>query len=187
MPSEPYSRLRSAISSRVSDHRAWVWLTRTPLAERFTKYSIGAFGAFVISNVTFAIFYVSGAGTTTCSVAGFLGGAIPNWAFTRRWAWKRSGRPPLRTWLGYIGVSITVLVTTSAATGWADDQVRSVPQHYGLRAIIVTAVFVFVQVFWFLAKFVIFDYWVFSERSRVRAAFRSLRQVPRTARANRIP
>jgi putative flippase GtrA len=165
----------------------WEKLTRTPLTERFTKYSIGAFGAFVISNVTFAVFYILNASTTVCSVAGFLGGAIPNWTFTRRWAWKRSGRPPVRTWLGYIIVSITVLVTTSAATGWADKQVHSVPQHYGLRAIIVTAVFIFVQVFWFLTKFVIFDYWVFSERSRVRAAFRSLRQVPRTARANRIP
>jgi putative flippase GtrA len=178
---------RSKIAERAHKHPLWLKLTRTPLSERFTKYSIGAMGAFVISNVTFAVFYVGGAGTTTCSVAGFLGGAIPNWAFTRRWAWKREGRPPMRTWLGYIIVSITVLVTTSVATGVADHAVRTVPQHYGLRAIIVTAVFVFVQVFWFLAKFVIFDYWVFSERSRVRAAFRSLRQVPRTARANRIP
>jgi len=187
VPFERYSRARSAVADRVTAHRAWKWLTRTPLAERFTKYSVGAALAFVISNVTFAVFYVMNASTTTCSIAGFLGGAIPNWAFTRRWAWKRTGRPPLRTWLGYIIVSITVLVTTSVATGWTDHQVRSVPQHYGLRAIIVTAAFVFVQMFWFLAKFVIFDYWVFSERSRVRAAFRSLRQVPRTARANRIP
>jgi hypothetical protein len=36
-------------------------------------------------------------------------------------------------------------------------------------------------------KFAIYEYRIFSERSRVRAAFRSLRQVPRTARANRIP
>jgi putative flippase GtrA len=165
----------------------WARLTRTPLSERFTKYALGALVAFVISNVTFAVFYVMNESTTTCSIAGFLGGAIPNWLLTRRWAWKRSGRPPMRTWVGYIVVSITVLISTSAATGWTDQQVRSVPAHYGLRAIIVTAVFVFVQVILFLAKFVIFDYWVFSERSRVRAAFRSLRQVPRTARANRIP
>jgi hypothetical protein len=179
--------LRNALAAEVHKHPLWARVTRTPLSARFTKYALGAVIAFTVSNVSFAVAYVMNASTTACSVVGFLGGAIPNWALTRRWAWKRSGRPPARSWIGYILVSITVLITTSAATGWTNSHVQSIPSHHGFRVMIVTAAFIAVQIFWFLAKFVIYDYWVFSERSRVRAAFRSLRQVPRTARANRIP
>jgi len=135
----------------------------------------------------FAIFYVLNAGTTVDSVAGFIAGAIPNWVLNRRWAWQQTGRPPARQVIGYIGVSLVVLVTTSAVTGWTNSQVQSIPSHQGLRVIIVTASYVAVTVLLFFAKFAIYEYWVFSERSRVRAAFRSLRQVPRTARANRAP
>lgn len=135
----------------------------------------------------FAVFYVMGASTTVDSVAGFVAGAIPNWILNRRWAWRQQGRPPARQIIGYIGVSIVVLVTTSAATGWTNSHVQSIPPHHGLRLLIVTASYVAVTVVLFVAKFGIYEYWVFSDRSRVRAALRSLRQVPRTARANRIP
>jgi putative flippase GtrA len=133
------------------------------------------------------LFYVLAAATTVCAVAGFIAGAVPNWILNRRWAWQRSGRPPARQVVGYIGVSLLVLVTTSAVTGWTNSQVQSIPPHHGLRLIIVTGSYVAVTIVLFVAKFGIYDYWVFSERSRVRAAFRSLRQVPRTARANRSP
>lgn len=179
--------LRSALATRVTTHRVWARLTRTALSTRFTKYALGSIVAFIASNVAFALFYVTSATTTACSVAGFIAGAIPNWILNRRWAWQRQGRPPARQVIGYIGVSIVVLVTTSAATGWTNSQVQSIPPHQGLRLLIVTASYVAVTIVLFAAKFGIYEYWVFSERSRVRAAFRSLRQLPRTARANRIP
>jgi putative flippase GtrA len=179
--------LPSVLRARAIRHPLWSRMTRTALSARFTKYALGSVVAFVLSNVAFAAFYVLNASTTACSVAGFIGGAIPNWILNRRWAWKRQGRPPARQVIGYIGVSIVVLVTTSAATGWTNAQVQSIPPHHGVRLLIVTASYVAVTVVLFFAKFAIYEYWVFSERSRVRAAFRSLRQVPRTARANRIP
>ena len=160
-------------------------MTRTALSTRFTKYALGSVVAFMASNVVFALFYVLSASTTACSVAGFVAGAIPNWILNRRWAWQQQGRPPARQVIGYIGVSVVVLVTTSAVTGWTNAQVQSLPQGHGLRLLIVTASYVAVTIVLFVAKFAIYDYWVFSDRSRVRAAFRSLRQVPRTARANR--
>ncbi len=143
--------------------------------------------AFISSNIAFAAFYVAGASTTACSIAGFVAGAVPNWILNRRWAWQMQGRPPARQIVGYIGISIVVLVTTSAVTGWTNAQVQSIPSGHGVRLMIVTASYVLVTVVLFFAKFAIYDYWVFSEQSRVRAAFRSLRQVPRTARANRTP
>jgi len=169
------------------NHPVSARLTRTALRTRFTGYALGSIVAFMASNAAFAIFYVLNAGTTVDSVAGFIAGAIPNWILNRRWAWQQQGRPPARQIVGYIGVSIVVLVTTSAATGWTNSHVQSIPSHHGLRLLIVTASYVAVTVVLFIAKFGIYEYWVFSERSRVRAAFRSLRQVPRTARANRMP
>jgi putative flippase GtrA len=185
--SDRYRGLRSSLADRAVAHPAWVRLTRTALSTRITKYALGSVVAFIASNVAFALFYVGGASTTLCSGAGFLAGAIPNWILNRRWAWQVQGRPPARQIIGYIGVSIGVLVTTSAATGWTNSHVQSIPAHHGLRLLIVTASYVLVTVVLFVVKFVIYEYWVFSERSRVRAALRSLRQVPRTARANRIP
>ena len=115
-----------------------------------------------------------------------LAGAIPNWILNRRWAWQRQGRPPARQIIGYIGVSIVVLVTTSAATGWTNAHVQSIPAHHGFRLLIVIGAYVAVTIVLFIAKFGIYEYWVFSEHSRVRAAFRFLRRSPRTARANRM-
>jgi len=178
---------RAAFAARIVNHPVSARLTKTALRARFTGYALGSVVAFIASNAVFAIFYVLNAGTTVDSVAGFIAGAIPNWVLNRRWAWQQTGRPPARQVIGYIGVSLVVLVTTSAVTGWTNSQVQSIPSHQGLRVIIVTASYVAVTVLLFFAKFAIYEYWVFSERSRVRAAFRSLRQVPRTARANRAP
>jgi putative flippase GtrA len=177
-----YQGLRSALGARVVKHPAWVRMTRTALSTRFTKYAVGSVIAFISSNVAFVLFYVSNASTTACSVAGFIAGAIPNWVLNRHWAWQRQGRPPARQIVGYIGVSIVVLVTTSAATGWTNAHVQSIPPHYGIRLLIVTASYVAVTVVLFAAKFGIYEYWVFSEHSRVRAAFRSLRPAPKAAR-----
>jgi putative flippase GtrA len=178
--------LRSALAARVAKHPAWARVTRTALSTRFTKYALGSVVAFISSNVVFALFYVSNSSTTECSIAGFVAGAVPNWILNRRWAWQRQGRPPARQIIGYIGVSAVVLVTTSAATGWTNSQVQSIPPHYGIRLLIVTAAYVAVTIVLFIAKFGIYEYWVFSEHSRVRAAFRFLRRSPRTARANRM-
>jgi putative flippase GtrA len=184
---ERYVALRSKATERAVKHPAWMWLTRTHLWAKFTKYALGSVIAFIASNAAFALFYVAGSTTTLCSVAGFIAGAIPNWILNRRWAWQQTGRAPARQIVGYIGISALVLVTTSLATGWTNSEVQSIPSHHGVRVLIVTGVYIGVTIFWFFAKFAIYDYWVFSERSRIRAAFRSLRQVPRTARANRIP
>lgn len=163
------------------------------LSARFTGYAAGSVVAFVTGNIAFVALYVSGASTTVCSVGGFIAAAIPNWVLNRRWAWRRNGSLSFgREILGYIAVSIVVLVSTSAATGWTNAHIRWIPQHYGLRAMVVTAAYVAVTVVLFFAKYAIYNYWIFSDVSRVRAGFRALalrsrNQVPRTARANRIP
>ncbi|MGH2873288.1 MAG: GtrA family protein [Solirubrobacteraceae bacterium] len=182
-----YRRARTALVDRVVAHPIARRLTRTALARRFTMYALGSVVAFVIGNVVFMAMYVLGASPTACSVGGFISAAIPNWILNRRWAWQREGRPPARQVVGYIGVSIVVLVSTSLATEWTNAAARSLPSHQGLRLAAVTGAYVAVTVVLFVVKFWIYDFWVFSERSRMRAALRSLRQVPSTARANRNP
>ena len=67
---------------------------------------------------------------------------------------------------------------------WARAHVAS---GTGLRVIITTAAYVFVQAVFFGVKFVIYDKWVFAGQSRLRAAVRSRHQVWSAARANRTP
>jgi putative flippase GtrA len=144
--------------------------------------------ALLTSVVVFAVLYVLGVGTTACSIAAFLAGAIPNWILNRRWAWKISGQVAfLREIVGYIAISLLALVGSSAATGWTQSQVQTIPAHHGIRVILVTASYVAVQAILFAAKFVVYEHWVFAGRSRLRAAVRSRHQVWTAARANRTP
>jgi putative flippase GtrA len=178
----------NACATFVRRHPWWVHLTKTPFSAKVTKYAVGSVIAFVISTVFFYAFYLTGSATGVCSVAGFIGGAVPNWILNRRWAWQQTGRPPAKQLIAYVLVSGVVLLTTTQATKWTNRHIANhVVQHYGLRGLVVTSAYVAVTVALFFAKFVVYEFWVFSERSRVRAAFRSLMNVSRIARANRIP
>jgi len=158
------------------------------LGSKITRYAIGSLIALVTSIIVFALLYVMGLGTTLCSVAAFVAGAIPNWVLNRRWAWQIRGKVAfLREIIGYVLVSLIALVSSSAATGWTQSQVKSIPPHHGLRVLIVTGSYVAVQAVLFVAKFVVYEHWVFSGRSRLRAAVRSRHQVWTAARANRTP
>ncbi len=160
----------------------------SPLAMRITRYTLGSVVALTTSVVVFALLYVLGANTTVCSVTAFAAGAVPNWILNRRWAWAVRGRVAFgREIVGYILVSGLALVTSSLVTGWTQAQVKSIPAHHGIRVTLVTASYVAVQALLFIGKFVVFDHWVFSGRSRVRAAVRSRHQVWTAARANRTP
>ena len=160
-------------------------------AGRITRYAIGSVIALLTSIVVFAVMYVilGGRHTTICSIAAFLAGAIPNWVLNRRWAWKISGEVEfLREIVAYVAISGVVLVASSVATGAMQHWVlRHVASGNGLRAILVTSAYVFVQAVLFAAKFVVYEHWVFAGRSRVRAALRSRHQVWTAARANRAP
>jgi putative flippase GtrA len=157
-------------------------------ARKIARYAIGSVIALLTSVVVFAVLYVLGVGTTACSIAAFLAGAIPNWILNRRWAWKISGQVAfLREIVGYIAISLLALVGSSAATGWTQSQVQTIPAHHGIRVILVTASYVAVQAILFAAKFVVYEHWVFAGRSRLRAAVRSRHQVWTAARANRTP
>jgi putative flippase GtrA len=164
--------------------------SQSAYAAKVTKYAIGSVIALLTSIVVFAISYVIlGGHPTTCSILAFFAGAIPNWILNRRWAWKMKGRADfLREIVAYIAISGVVLVASSLATTATQHWVvANIPAGHGLRAILVTGSYVLVQAVLFVVKFVIYEKWVFSGQSRLRAAVRSRHQVWSAARANRTP
>jgi putative flippase GtrA len=170
-------------------------LRRSALGGRITRYTLGSVIAAATSAVVFALLYIVGVGTTTCSVVAFVAGAIPNWILNRRWAWKVQGRIAIgREVIAYIVVSVLTLLATSASTAWTQHRVQSIPAHHGIRVLLVTASYLAVFAILFVARFAVYEFWIFSGQSRVRAtlrarraALRSRRQVWSAARANRTP
>jgi putative flippase GtrA len=163
-------------------------MRRSALGVRITRYTIGSIVAAATSAVVFALLYIMGVGTTACSVIAFIAGAIPNWTLNRRWAWQVKGRVAFgREVVGYVVVSALTLLASSEATAWTQHQVMSLPAHYGLRVALVTASYLAVFAILFAVRFVIYERWIFSGRSRVRTAVRSRIQVFNAARANRTP
>ena len=163
-------------------------LLRHPLRGRVTKFAIASALAAGTSAIVFPILYVLGASTTACTILAFSAGAIPNWTLNRRWTWKVEGRVAFgREILAYLVISASTLIVLSLATGWTDRQVRSIPAHHGLRVLLVTASYFLVLALLYALRFFLYEHWIFSGRSRVRAALRSRRQVWSAARANRTP
>lgn len=181
MVSDLYTRARSLpLAQRFS---------RSAYAAKVTKYAIGSVVALVTSVIVFAVMDWMGVRTGIDSAAAFVAGAVPNWVLNRKWAWKLEGRAEfLREILAYTVISVLVW----AASTWATGNTQNWTEHHvapgsGLRVIITTGAYVFVQAVFFAVKFVIYDKWVFSGQSRLRAAVRSRHQVWSAARANRTP
>jgi putative flippase GtrA len=159
------------------------------LKRRLARFAISSAVAATTSAVVFPILYVLGASTTACSVTAFAAGAIPNWTLNRRWTWKVEGRVAFgREVLAYLVISATTLVILSLVTGWTNGLVKHhVAPGHGLRALLVTLSYFSVLAVLYAARFFLYEHWIFSGRSRVRAALRSRRQVWSAARANRTP
>lgn len=167
-----------------------------PAAAKVTKYALGSVFALITSIVVFALLYVLHVGTTADSILAFVAGAVPNWVLNRRWAWEKTGRVEVaREVIGYVIVSVIALVASSYGTGAMQSWVKAnVAEGHGLRVILVTGAYVFVQAVLFVAKYLVYEHWVFAGRSRFRAAIRSRgqairarRQVAVAARAERTP
>ena len=163
-------------------------LLRHPLRGRVTKFAISSALAAATSAVVFPILYVLGASTTACTILAFFAGAVPNWTLNRRWTWKVQGRVAFgREIVAYLVISASTLALLSLATGATDRAVRGIPAHHGIRVVLVTASYFGVLAILYGLRFFLYEHWIFSGRSRVRAALRSRRQVWSAARANRIP
>jgi putative flippase GtrA len=168
--------------------RSYDAVRRFVMERRIARFAISSLVAAGTSAVVFPILYVLGASTTACSICAFAAGAIPNWTMNRRWTWQVEGRVAFgREIVAYVIVSASTLVLLSLATGWTHKHVQSIPAGHGIRVLLVTATYFGVLAVLYGLRFTLYEFWIFSGRSRVRAALRSRRQVWIAARANRMP
>ena len=161
-----------------------------PVRGRLTKFAISSLVAAGTSAVVLAVLYAMGVNTTLATVLAFFAGAVPNWSINRRWTWKVRGRVAFgREIFAYLVISATTLVLLSLATNGADSFVNAnhIQKGTGLRVLIVDAAYFGVLALLYGVRFFLYEKWIFSGRSRVRAALRSRRQVWSAARANRTP
>jgi putative flippase GtrA len=141
---------------------------------RIARFMISSGLAAGTSAVVFPILYVLGASTTVCSVVAFFAGAIPNWTLNRKWTWKVQGRvAPGREIFAYLVVSGMTLVLLSLATAWTHQHVQSIAPGHGVRVLLVTATYFGVLAVLYAVRYALYERWIFSGRSRVRAALRS--------------
>ncbi|GLW09466.1 hypothetical protein Misp01_45950 [Microtetraspora sp. NBRC 13810] len=131
----------------------------------FTRYAIGSVVAGVITEVTLLVSYGLGLlGPRAASVTAWALGAVVNYSMTRRWAWRRRGRPrPIRELLPYWGTAVAGLLISSWATGVAHDWGERLFSTDGSRVMFVGAVFLGVYGLLFIGKFYLFNYFVFAD------------------------
>jgi putative flippase GtrA len=163
-------------------------LRRFVVERRIARFAISSVFAALTSAIVFPILYVLGASTTACSVTAFVAGAIPNWTMNRRWTWNVQGRVAFgREIVAYVMVSAATLLALSLATAWTHAHVQGIPAGHGIRVLLVTGSYFGVLAALYGLRFFLYEFWIFSGRSRIRAALRSRHQVWTAARANRAP
>jgi putative flippase GtrA len=156
------------------------------LGRRVARFAISSMVSAATSAVVFPILYVLGLSTTVCSIAAFIAGAIPNWTLNRRWTWKVEGQVAFgREVIAYVVLSATTLLALSLATGWTHRHVQSIPAGHGIRVLLVTGSYFGVLALLYGLRFFLYEFWIFSGRSRIRAALRARREVWAEARVNR--
>lgn len=148
----------------------------------FLRYAAGSAVAAGCSEIVLVGSYaLLGLGPQAASALAWLAGAVPNYVLNRRWAWKRRGgaallRETLPYWAITLGTAVLAIGATSVADGW----VRRLVTDRGERSFLLGAVYLAAYGFVFVAKFALFDRWVFAGRTAER---RSRSQVPNTTRA----
>ena len=140
-----------------------------PWTPKVAKLATGSVIATAAGQLTFLGVYASGlAGTRVSTVVAFLVAAVPNYWFSRHWAWRRRGRPDLlRELLPYLATILVNLVVATQTTSWAEAHVLALTDNHLLRVVAVTLTYAATYGVLFVAKFLVFEYLLFGERRRV--------------------
>ncbi len=154
------------------------------MVRRIAGYSLGSVIAAVTSELAFLLAYgPGGAGPALASAAGFVGGAVPNYFLNRRWAWSdRRGRYRRTEVLLYAAVALASygasVLATRATEGWA----RHLTSDRTGRVLLVGGAYLGVSGVFFVVKFVLYHFAVFTpEPSDVGPGRRPVHAPPTTS------
>jgi putative flippase GtrA len=134
------------------------------------RYTAGSVIAFATSEVVFiALFGPHVLGARGSSIVASIVGILPGYYLNRNWAWQRSGRShPLREVAPYWITTIVSTLLAAAAIGAVNDAAADMSR--GARTVINAATYMAVYGVIFVAKFIIFNYVLFRDRSAAPAA-----------------
>jgi putative flippase GtrA len=166
----------------VVDNVRFAALRRSPLLRRITGYSAGSVIAAFTSELAFAgAFGWLHSGTTWASLAGFIGGAVPNYFLNRRWAWQgRSGRSRRSEITLYAIVSIASFLVSAVVTNVVERWARHLTTSASLRVVVVATAYLAVSGVFFVGKFVAYELIVFTKGPGERAGSSSRSDEPST-------
>jgi putative flippase GtrA len=147
-------------------------LRRSPLVRRVTGYSAGSIIAAFTSELAFAAAYGwAHSGTVWASLAGFVGGAVPNYVLNRRWAWNdRRGRTRRNEILLYAAVSLASFLVSVVVTDRVEQWARHLTSSRDARVVLVAVAYLAVSGVFFVAKFVAYELIVFTKGPAQRGA-----------------
>jgi putative flippase GtrA len=165
---------------------------RTKVGVRFTRFAGVAILALATSEITLAI--CDGAAHMTSTPAALVAnftGAVVSYVLSR-WAWERKGKPDvLRETVPFYVITAIVWVILTLATKLG-YHIASWMHLHGLKHVLLVGfVYLVANFFTFLARFVIFHYVLFTDRTTAARAAATgpdavppgTRQAPRPAEA----
>ena len=134
------------------------------LMQRIVGYSLGSVIAAITSEVAFLAAYgIGGVGPALASAAGFIGGAVPNYILNRRWAWAdRRGRGRRNEILLYAAVALSSYGASVLGTRAAEHWARHLTDDHIWRVLLVGAAYLAVSGVFFVIKFVLYHFAVFT-------------------------
>jgi putative flippase GtrA len=130
---------------------------------RFGKFVGASAVSTAISQLTLmGVYGLGGLDATLAGVCAFAAGAVPNFLINRRWAWRRSGTPPLvREVLPYLAVIVAGGLLSTGLITLADHLLQPVLANRGFRTLALDGVYVASYGLLFVVKFLILDRLVF--------------------------
>jgi len=134
------------------------------LLRRVVGYSLGSVIAAITSEAAFLLAYgPGGAAPAIASAAGFVGGAVPNYILNRRWAWSdRRGRSRRAEITLYATVALLTYGSSVVVTSGAETWARHRAADRTSRVLLVGGAYLVVSGIFFVVKFVLYHFAVFT-------------------------
>lgn len=147
----------------------------------FLRYGAGSLVAMGCSELMLVGSYdLAGVGPLTAAILAWAAGALPNYVLNRRWAWRADragqGGGRGRELALYWTITLTTAAIAVGVTTGVDAWIRGSVTSRGEQSLLLATVYLLAYGVVFIAKFVLFDRWVFADG-------RSRREVPSTTRA----